>query len=70
MNIYNICKEGNIELIKQIKEEECNYNLGLEGACEGGHQELVEYLLSKATILIWVLKELVQEVIKNSYILC
>ena len=37
--------------LNKIALENVNWNYGLQGACQGGHKELVDYMISKDMIL-------------------
>lgn len=51
MNLYEVCKEGNKKGIKiLIKKGRINFQDGLEGACEGGHNDLVKMFIDKAQV--------------------
>ena len=55
--IYKLCLEGDIKKIEEIMKFGLNYYellYGLEGACEGGHKEIIQMMIEKgATKLNW-----------------
>ena len=48
MDIYKICKSGDIEKVKSLQQGDWNgWNNGLRGACRGGHMDIVKLMIEK-----------------------
>ena len=51
------CEKGSVFMIKAIEHRTSNWDLGLYGACLGGHRELAEWMIEKeATKWDWALE--------------
>lgn len=45
--LYFSCKGGNLDIIHLWIEHEVDLNIGLQGACNGGHRDIIEYMIQK-----------------------
>lgn len=53
MDFYKVCKEGNINAVELLISHN-DLNLGLWGAQEGGHMNIIDRIFSKTTTRIYL----------------
>lgn len=48
--LYIVCKQGSMdELNSLLREGDVNWNIALKGACEGGHLDIIKFVLSNSS---------------------
>ncbi len=45
--LYEVCRIGDIELLKYYSIKDLDFNFGLRGACFGGHLGIVKFMVKK-----------------------